>query len=45
MSLPFKELEETVKVNHFPGIKELGNKKRLFRVSLASSGFECNIYT
>ena len=43
MSLSFKDLEETVKANHFPGIKELGNKKRLFTVSFSSLGFGCNM--
>ena len=43
MLLSFKDLEETVKANHFPGIKELGNKKRLFTVSFSSLGFGCNM--
>ena len=35
MSLHFQDLDETVKANHFPGIQELGNKKKLFKVSFA----------
>ena len=38
MSLHFQDLDETVKANHFPGIQELGNKKKLFKVSFAFEG-------
>ena len=34
LSLQFKNLDEKVKANHFPGIQEMGSKKKLFRVRL-----------
>ena len=36
LSLQFKNLDEKVKANHFPGIQEMGSKKKLFRVRLSS---------
>ena len=38
LSLQFKNLDEKVKANHFPGIQEMGSKKKLFRVSLYGLG-------